>query len=99
MIIYLAEYNEEELKELSNRSDSVYYNGSSAECALLSCGATIEMAKAVINGKIRNGFAIVRPPGHHAEAHSVRALLNYHRQWDFVSTIMSLLLQSTCNRK
>jgi histone deacetylase 6 len=50
-----------------NGEDSLYVNEHSAACARLSCGGVIEMVEAVVSGRIRNGFAIVRPPGHHAE--------------------------------
>ncbi|MGD2295670.1 MAG: histone deacetylase [Candidatus Aminicenantes bacterium] len=40
----------------------------SYEVALLAVGGLLESAEAVQNGKIQNGFALVRPPGHHAEA-------------------------------
>ncbi|GAA5844933.1 hypothetical protein JCM11251_007273 [Rhodosporidiobolus azoricus] len=46
---------------------SLYVNPDSAFSARLSCGGVIEMCRAVAEGQIRNGFAIVRPPGHHAE--------------------------------
>ena len=49
------------------RRFSLYINEHSARCAQLSCGGVIEMCDAVVSGRIRNGFAIVRPPGHHAE--------------------------------
>lgn len=39
---------------------SLYVNPDSAFCARLSCGGVIEMARAVAEGQIRNGFAIVR---------------------------------------
>ena len=39
---------------------------SSYEVALLATGAVIAVAEAVISSQIDNGFALVRPPGHHA---------------------------------
>ena len=35
--------------------------------ALKAAGATLALAEGVINREIDNGFALVRPPGHHAE--------------------------------
>lgn len=39
----------------------------SYDTALLAAGAPLALADAVMAGEIRNGFALVRPPGHHAE--------------------------------
>ena len=39
----------------------------SYEIALLSAGGTIAMTDAVMTKKVDNGYALVRPPGHHAE--------------------------------
>ena len=39
----------------------------SFEAARLAAGATIELVEAVLNGRVDNGFAALRPPGHHAE--------------------------------
>jgi len=39
----------------------------SYEAALLAAGGFLEMIKAVLERKLDNGFALVRPPGHHAE--------------------------------
>lgn len=36
------------------------------EIALMAAGATIAAAESVISGKLRNAYALVRPPGHHA---------------------------------
>ncbi|KAK0549432.1 Histone deacetylase hda1 [Tilletia horrida] len=48
-------------------ASSLYLNEHTALCARLSCGSVIEMCDAVASRRIRNGFAVVRPPGHHAE--------------------------------
>ena len=39
----------------------------SFDAALLAAGAGLRLADALMNGEIRNGFGLVRPPGHHAE--------------------------------
>lgn len=54
------------LKE-TETGDSIYVNNDSYLSAKLSCGGTIEACKAVIEGRVKNSLAIVRPPGHHAE--------------------------------
>ncbi len=40
----------------------------SYEVALLAAGGLIQAADSIMEEKIQNGFALVRPPGHHAEA-------------------------------
>jgi acetoin utilization deacetylase AcuC-like enzyme len=37
------------------------------DVALLASGATLVLADRVLSGEINNGFALIRPPGHHAE--------------------------------
>lgn len=44
-----------------------YVTRSSFDDALLAAGATLACSRAVLCGEVRNAFAIVRPPGHHAE--------------------------------
>jgi acetoin utilization deacetylase AcuC-like enzyme len=39
----------------------------SYEAAVLAAGGLMELVKAVMEGRLDNGFALVRPPGHHAE--------------------------------
>lgn len=46
---------------------SLYVSEMTTKSALLSCGGTIEAALAVARGELSRTFAIVRPPGHHAE--------------------------------
>jgi len=44
----------------------------SYETALLAAGGLMKAADMIMEQKIRNGFALVRPPGHHAEASEAR---------------------------
>lgn len=46
---------------------SLYVCEQTTRSALMSCGGTIEAALAVARGELSRTFAIVRPPGHHAE--------------------------------
>ncbi|EGG03660.1 uncharacterized protein MELLADRAFT_90044 [Melampsora larici-populina 98AG31] len=61
-----------DIQELKDRATyysrlSLFVNAETFDCARLSCGGVIEMCRAVVEGRIRNGFAVVRPPGHHSE--------------------------------
>ena len=40
----------------------------SYEVALLAAGGALQVADSVMRGESQNGFALLRPPGHHAEA-------------------------------
>ncbi len=44
-----------------------YVVSASYEAALLAAGGAAALTRAVLRGEVRNGFALVRPPGHHAE--------------------------------
>ncbi|KAK9470821.1 uncharacterized protein V1510DRAFT_244261 [Dipodascopsis tothii] len=58
---------QDELMEETENGDSVYFNKESFFSAKLACGGVIDTTKAIVNGAVRNAFAVVRPPGHHAE--------------------------------
>ncbi|CAH2354987.1 histone deacetylase Hda1p [[Candida] railenensis] len=60
----------EKLLEETEKGDSIYVNNDSFLSAKLSCGGTIEACRAVVEGRVKNSLAIVRPPGHHAEPHA-----------------------------
>jgi histone deacetylase 6 len=47
--------------------DSMYINANSYECAQMAAGGVLELVERVVAGDIANGFAVVRPPGHHVE--------------------------------
>lgn len=44
-----------------------YIMSETLECAYLAAGGCLQMAEAIMSGAIDRGFALVRPPGHHAE--------------------------------
>ncbi|KAG6845885.1 hypothetical protein H0H87_000691 [Tephrocybe sp. NHM501043] len=46
---------------------SLYIMQGTTRAALLSCGGVIEACLSVARGELQKSFAIVRPPGHHAE--------------------------------
>ena len=46
---------------------SLYVCPKTTQAAMLSCGGVIEASLAVARGELERSFAIVRPPGHHAE--------------------------------
>ncbi len=48
--------------------DSAGIGAGSFEIALLAAGGCMAAADAVLTGLVRNAYALVRPPGHHAEA-------------------------------
>ncbi|KAG6876790.1 hypothetical protein C0992_011752 [Termitomyces sp. T32_za158] len=59
-------------QEMANSADyyeqlSLYIMQGTTRAALLSCGGVIEACLAVARGELQKTFAIVRPPGHHAE--------------------------------
>ncbi|XP_043313829.1 histone deacetylase 6 isoform X1 [Cervus canadensis] len=59
--------NEGELHVLADTYDSVYLHPNSYTCACLASGSVLRLVDAVLGAEIRNGMAIVRPPGHHAQ--------------------------------
>uniref|UniRef100_A0A8C0LDB1 Protein deacetylase HDAC6 n=1 Tax=Canis lupus dingo TaxID=286419 RepID=A0A8C0LDB1_CANLU len=59
--------NEGELRILADTYDSVYLHPNSYTCACLASGSVLRLVDAVLRNEIRNGMAIVRPPGHHAQ--------------------------------
>ncbi|KAJ2901335.1 hypothetical protein MKZ38_001947 [Zalerion maritima] len=67
----LKDKSTDELRELTRQMDqgraSLYVGGMTFEAALLSAGGAIETCINVVEGNVKNAFAVIRPPGHHAE--------------------------------
>lgn len=52
---------------IASKFNSIYFNEGSSEAAYLAAGSVLEAAEKVAKGDLDSAFAIVRPPGHHAE--------------------------------
>ncbi|XP_056410464.1 histone deacetylase 6-like [Hyla sarda] len=57
---------EEELRALSEKYDSVYLHPMSFTASCVAAGSVLQLVDKVMRGEVRNGLAVVRPPGHHA---------------------------------
>jgi acetoin utilization deacetylase AcuC-like enzyme len=55
-------------KTFSSLDPDTQASAKSYDAACLAAGAVIAGLETIVNGKADNGFALVRPPGHHAEA-------------------------------
>ena len=53
---------------LMGMGDETYVAPRSYDAALLAAGAVVTGVEAVLRGEVKNAFALVRPPGHHAFA-------------------------------
>lgn len=58
--------DEAQLEEMSSHYDAIYIHPTTFDLSLLACGSTIELVDNILDNKIQNGMAIIRPPGHHA---------------------------------
>ncbi|XP_077425342.1 polyamine deacetylase HDAC10 isoform X2 [Vanacampus margaritifer] len=56
----------EDLREFALVYGCVYFHPNSYRCATLAAGAALQLVDGVMTGRVRNGLALVRPPGHHS---------------------------------
>ncbi|KAJ4713189.1 Histone deacetylase [Melia azedarach] len=73
---------------IASKFNSIYLNEGSSEAAYLAAGSVIEVAERVAKGELNSAFAIVRPPGHHAEEDEAMGFCLYNN----VATAASFLL-------
>ena len=65
---YVSAIKETSGKERVHLDPDTATSPRSYEVALLAAGGLLEAIDFIMEGKIQNGFALIRPPGHHAEA-------------------------------
>ncbi|ORZ23975.1 hypothetical protein BCR42DRAFT_386836 [Absidia repens] len=53
--------------ELGIAVDTTFHPSHSSVSAKVAAGSLITLVDAIVQGQLHNGFALVRPPGHHAE--------------------------------
>ena len=85
---YLARFDSSRMSRLSacpsslldesSAYDSVYLSPGSALAARLAAAASLSLSDALSSGLITNGLAVVRPPGHHAEACCAKGFCLYN---------------------
>lgn len=56
----------DDLMHVSTQYDSMYFHQNCDKAARFALGSSIELLDNLMNDKVDNGFAIIRPPGHHA---------------------------------
>lgn len=100
----LDEMSTAELRELTKRYDqgreSLYVGSMSHTAALLSAGGAIDTCKSVVTNEVKNAFAVIRPPGHHAEHNQAMGFCFFNNvpvavrvcQQDFPETCRKVLI-------
>jgi histone deacetylase 6 len=66
MIKQTETMKEDELVELAKKYDSIYFHNQLNKAARWALGSALELVDGIMSDKVQNGFAIIRPPGHHA---------------------------------
>jgi len=79
----------------SYTAKSLFINHKTPSSVRLSCGATIEAAMAVADGRCKRSVAIVRPPGHHAEPNKSMGFCFFNN----VAVAAKAILQKTAIKK
>ncbi|XP_037539664.1 polyamine deacetylase HDAC10 [Nematolebias whitei] len=57
----------EDLKEFTLQYGDVYFHPNIYHCAKLAAGSALQLVDWVMTKRVRNGMALVRPPGHHSQ--------------------------------
>lgn len=80
--------NDDDTMTAPNFRDSLFWNEHSKQAVLMSAGAVCTLTGMVCNGELDNGFALVRPPGHHAGIYILCVLYIYITRWWLFTRIL-----------
>lgn len=78
LLIYVLEYDMDSLARMASTMDSLYLCPESSISAKTAVSCTTQLAVEIASGHLSNGFAFVRPPGHHAEPDSPMGFCLYN---------------------
>ncbi|XP_065165019.1 histone deacetylase 6 isoform X3 [Atheta coriaria] len=60
-------FNVNQAEKIASNYDAIYFNKDTFHCANVAAATTLGLVRAVAEGRVSNGLAVVRPPGHHAQ--------------------------------
>ncbi|KAG1221624.1 hypothetical protein G6F35_005862 [Rhizopus arrhizus] len=64
--------------ELGIAVDTTFHPLHTSLSARIAAGALLSLVDPIVNGQLRNGFALIRPPGHHAESDTAMGFCFYN---------------------
>lgn len=82
--------------ELDLSEDLYWKKDATLKSAVYSAGCTLQAVESVLNGALDNAFALVRPPGHHAEQCACQGFCFFNNV--AIAASKALLFESLCKR-
>lgn len=80
-------------KESGYLDMDTYFSAGSLEAALYGIGGLIDMARDIWQDKLKAGFALIRPPGHHATSSRSMGFCIFNN----IAIVASVLIEEGCN--
>eukprot|EP00049_Salpingoeca_infusionum_P012990 m.241486 g.241486 ORF g.241486 m.241486 type:complete len:495 (-) comp15325_c0_seq4:296-1780(-) len=75
---HLLKLSVEELDDLEDSHESVYFSPGTELAARVAVGTLIDVTTLLMKNRFHNGAAVIRPPGHHCESHRPRGFCYYN---------------------
>eukprot|EP00884_Botryococcus_braunii_P009333 jgi/Botrbrau1/18400/Bobra.0469s0002.1 len=88
-------HSEAHIKQVESGKDypdpDIYLSNGSIQAARCAVGCCVEAVEAVLSGRCKSSFAVVRPPGHHAECQRAMGFCLYNN-----TAIAAIVAQQMC---